>query len=489
MRAGIAREKSQHFYEWIGIHDQFLFGHFKLHTYIVHINSECNMPSKKDYSYQAEQDVHRITLYNTVYPEHQHRARKDRLYIHFDFACFYAQVEQLRKNLYGIPLIVGGWRKENGTVKGIVATSSYEARAMGIKTGMSAYEAYKHCPYVCMLQVDYASYTAISKQVHHILNRYSHRIERYSMDEYFMDGSFLLGKEEPQIRRFGEQLQQEICEATGLYGSIGIARSKTYAKLASGLNKPRGISLILSDEDERMYIHPLPLNEVWGVGRRRYEHLLAEGYATIRDVVTHNQVDTFIRLFGPHFGRMLFQTITGQDQGRILEENDEYSPKWGVSYGHTFSEGSTDAEAIKGEFAIGIEMICYRMRAYGIRASSFGGMIGFDHDHYPNIGVRFVTPSYTHITKYVYDAFIHELGAKIDAFCSQGMAVRNLILGTQDMDKTSQMNLFFRDEQEQTERYKAIDHINNRYGKGTIQSARSLYRVEGNTHFLERNSG
>jgi hypothetical protein len=69
------------------------------------------------------------------------------------------------------------------------------------------------------------------------------------------------------------------------------------------------------------------------------------------------------------------------------------------------------------------------------------------------------------------------------------MAIRNLVLGTQDMDKTSQMNLFFRDESEQTERYKAIDHINNRYGKGTIQSARSLYRVEGNTHFLERNSG
>ena len=149
------------------------------------------MPEKNDFSYQAEQDVHRITLYNTVYPEHQYRHRKDRLYLHFDFACFYAQVEQLRKNMYGVPLIVGGWRKENGTVKGIVATSSYEARSMGIKTGMSAYEAYKRCPYVCMLQVDYASYTAISTQVHHIMNRYSHQIERYSMDEYFMDASFL----------------------------------------------------------------------------------------------------------------------------------------------------------------------------------------------------------------------------------------------------------------------------------------------------------
>ena len=65
--------------------------------------------------------------------------------------------------------------------------------------------------------------------------------------------------------------------------------------------------------------------------------------------------------FGPHFGRMLFETISGQDK-RILEENHEYSPMGR----HTFSEGSTDPEAIKGELAIGIEMICYRMRASGL---------------------------------------------------------------------------------------------------------------------------
>lgn len=65
------------------------------------------MPAKaKKQPYQPERDVHRITLYNTIYPEHQHSSRKDRLYLHFDFACFYAQVEQLRKNLYGIPLSI-----------------------------------------------------------------------------------------------------------------------------------------------------------------------------------------------------------------------------------------------------------------------------------------------------------------------------------------------------------------------------------------------
>ena len=63
------------------------------------------------------------------------------------------------------------------------------------------------------------------------------------------------------------------------------------------------------------------------------------------------------------------------------------------------------------------------------------------------------------------------------------------MISTQDIDKTSQMNLFFRDEAEYTQRYQAIDRINNRYGKGTVKTARSLYRVQGNTHFLERNSG
>ena len=93
--------------------------------------------------------------------------------------------------------------------------------------------------------------------------------------------------------------------------------------------------------------------------------------------------------------------------------------------------------------AIGIEMICYRMRAYGIRSSSFGGHIGFDKNNYPNIGFRFVTPSFTHITKYVYDECMKELAELIESFCHRKIAVRSLTISTQNMDKNSQMNLFF----------------------------------------------
>lgn len=444
------------------------------------------MRKNKDYEYHPEHDVHRITLYNTVYPEHQHRAQKERLYLHFDFACFYAQVEQLRRRMYGLPLIIGGWRKEDGTVKGIVATSSYEARAFGIKTGMSALEASQLCPYVCMLQVDYATYTAISKQVHHIFKTFSHKVERYSMDEYFMDITFLSQKKDAEIIAFAQRLQDEIFKATNLYGAIGLARSKTYAKLSSSLNKPKGITSILNDEDERTYVYPLDLNEVWGVGRKRYEHILAEGFRTIGDVVDYGSDKTFMRLFGSNFGKMLFQTITGKDQARILEENDYYTPKWGVSYGHTFSEGSCDVERIKGEFAIAIEQVCYRLRAYEIKAASFSGMFGFNNGEQPAVGFKFGLDGYTNVDKLVFDACMARILPAIKAACEAGKEIRNIIIGTKEIDKTEQLNMFFQNEPEQIERLKAIDRINNAYGKGTITKAHTLLRVQGNTHFVER---
>ena len=446
------------------------------------------MSKNRQHAYQPERDVHRITLYSTVYPEHQYTSQKERLYLHFDFACFYAQVEQLRKRLYGIPLIIGGWRKENGNVKGIVATASYEARKFGIKTGMSALEAWQLCPYVCMLQVDYGAYTAISEQVHSVMKSFAPVVERYSMDEYFIELTFMNEASRGEIRDFARRLQDAIFDVTGLVGAIGIARSKTYSKLCSSLNKPKGITLILSDEDEKSQIHTLPLNEVWGVGRRRHEHILAEGYKTIGDVVERGNVQTFVRLFGANFGKMLHQTITGKDQGRVMDEiSVAYKPKHGVSYGHTFSEGSCDVERIRGEFAVAIQHLCYRMRSYNIRANSFSGVIGFNKQELPSVGFRFITPAQTHIDDYVFSACMEKVIPAIKNAASSNMEIRNLVIGTHQIDKTNQMNLFFSDEPEHVARCKAVDEIKNRFGHQYITRANTMLRVKGNTHFLERN--
>lgn len=446
------------------------------------------MNKTKKHSYQPGRNVHRITLYSTVYPEHQYTSKKERLYLHFDFACFYAQIEQLRKRLYGLPLIIGGWRKENGTVKGIAATASYEARAFGIKTGMSALEAWKLCPYVCMLQVDYDAYTAISEQVHDIMKKFAPVVERYSMDEYFIELTFMKDATRNELLTYARKLQNDIFDVTGLVGAVGIARSKTYSKLASSLHKPRGVALILTDDDEKAHIHPLPLSEVWGVGRRRYEHILAEGYKTIGDVAVKGNVNTFIRMFGPNFGKMLFLTITGKDQGRVMDEiSENYQPKHGVSYGHTFSEGSCDVWRIRGEFAVAIQQMCYRMRAYGIRANSFSGVIGFNKQGLPDWGFRFITQAHTNIDDYIFNACMEKIMPAIQRAAAQRMEIRNLVIGTHQIDKTNQLNLFFADEEEHIARFKAVDEIKNRFGHHYITKANTLFRVKGNTHFLARN--
>lgn len=445
-------------------------------------------PSSRKFEYQPEKDVHRITLYSTVYPEHQYRSRKDRLYLHFDFACFYAQVEQLRRNIYGIPLIIGGWRKENGTVKGIVATASYEARNFGIKTGMSALEAFQLCPYVCMMQVDYDAYTAISRQVHSVMKKFAPVVERYSMDEYFIELTFMKDKSRKDIEAYARRLQRDIYDATGLVGSIGIARSKTYSKLSSSLHKPKGVTSILTDEDEKARIHPLPVNKVWGVGGRRYEHILSEGYRSIGDVAENGNVKTFQRLFGANFGKVLFQSIVGKDQGRVMDDiSENYKPKRGVSCGHTFSEGCTDTDRIKGEFAIAIQQLCYRMRAYGIRANSFSGMFGYNDPDAGGVGFRFITEGYTNIDDYVYAACMEKIEPALRQAARNDIEIRNIVLGTHQIDKTQQLNVFFSDEEEQVNRYRAVDEIKNRFGRQYIQKANTLLRVEGNTHFLERN--
>src|SRR6056297_3349105 len=168
------------------------------------------MDPKEYNNYYLEQDVHRITLYSTVAKEHQHVSRKKRLYLHLDMYCFYAQVEQRAYNLYGMPVAMGGWRKPNGIARGIVATASYEASALGIKTAMSAFEASQICPYLVFMQIDYDKYKAISRQLKSILDSYSPDVEKYSMDEYFMDITFLLRKSRSQLEAYAKRLKKAI---------------------------------------------------------------------------------------------------------------------------------------------------------------------------------------------------------------------------------------------------------------------------------------
>lgn len=114
-------------------------------------------------------------------------------------------------------------------------------------------------------------------------------------------------------------------------------------------------------------------------------------------------------------------------------------------------------------------------------------MFGFNEQDKSGVGFRFVTEAHTNIDDYVYMALMDKVEPAIQKACEHGLEIRNIGLGTHKIDKTNQLNVFFQDDEDKVARVKAVDKIKNRFGPKIITKANTLHRVEGNTHFLERN--
>ncbi|SMO78796.1 DNA polymerase Y family protein [Fodinibius sediminis] len=434
-------------------------------------------------TYDVHEDVHKITDYRCVSRDMQHTSMEPRLYLHVDMNCFYAQVEQLCYNLYGMPLYVGGWYKPDGTPRGIVATSSYEARAFGVKTGMSAYEAEKICPYLVGVQADYKKYEGMSRLVREVLQGFAMDVEKYSMDEYFIDINFLKDASRAVLEDYAHRLKHKLYDELHLVCSIGIARSKTYAKLASDLRKPRGITIVYDEEDAAELIYPLPLDEVWGIGNRRYAKLRKEGLITIADGLERGY-PLFQKQFGEYFGKIVYEMIAGKDRARVLTE--ESPPPELLNYMHTFSDWTKNPDKVEGEIMKGIQQLCYRMRGYGVKADKYFCYLRVQDQKWSGDKFRFNTAGRTNLDDYIYRACMKQARPRMARLLANGFALRGVGLGTLELDRSHQQELFFSENKKMRQFYLAQDAINNEYGKGTIQKASMKYGVEGKTHFLER---
>jgi len=454
-------------------------------TLIVNMKNENNsLPELPDPGrYQLNKNVHNITRYQTIAADMQHRSLKPRLYMHVDMNAFYAQVEQLCYNLYNVPVAVGGWRKEDGTVKGIVATSSYEARAWGVRTGMSALEAYKLCPFIVFKQVDYDKYKSISRRIHKMLDTFSPDVEAYSMDEFFLDITWKQDQSYRQLCELGWDVKEAIYEETGLRCSVGISTSKTYAKLSSDLEKPDGLTVIRSQEAIRKQIWPLQLDEVWGIGRRRFKKIKSRGILTIGDAIDRGY-PLFQKLFGSYFGKMLWNTVAGNDRATVSDDTD-YVPKR-VSYGHTFSTWTEDPWKVAAEFSKAVKQVCYRLRGYGKKSDHFFGTVRFQGPEKDGFSFTFRAPGLTNLDSYVLHHCLKKLMPMLFYCQDQGKRFRAIMLGTTELHMTTQMELFFQENPKMQRIYQAMDYINNRFGLDSIDRGLSQFDVKGNTHFKER---
>ncbi len=434
-------------------------------------------------SYDLQQDVHRITLYNTVARDHQHRSLRKRLTLHLDMNCFYAQVEQRAYNLYGLPLAMGGWRKPDGTPRGIVATASYEARRLGVETAMSAFEAHQLCPYLVFMQIDYDKYKGISRRLKQIMLDFAPDVEKYSMDEYFMDVSFLQKRSRRTIAEFVRRLKRAIYDELGLVASVGVATSKTWAKLASGLRKPDGLMLLLTPDDGAQHLFRLPLDKVWGIGRRRYAKLQSRGLHTIGDAWKQGP-GPFKRLFGEMQGQLFFEIITGRDRARVLD-NEGHVPDE-VSYMHTFSDWSVEPDRIRGEVVKAVRKVCYRLRGYNRKARRWGCHIRYQDVKWDGVTFVFNTPGYTNLDDYVLEACLPRAMRLVEQALRSEHKIRGIGLHTIEMLRTDQMELFFQEDERIQRLWRAADCVNNTYGTNTLVQAAVKNSVPGKTHFVSR---
>lgn len=231
--------------------------------------------------------------------------------LHIDMDAFFSSVERKRHpELTGKPVVVGG--EGDPTKRGVVSTASYEARKFGIHSAMPLRTAYKLCPDAIFLPVDYEEYSRVSEAVKSILREFSPIIEDVGIDEAFLDIS-TIDRPSEEIAR---EIKKRIKDETSLTCSIGIAPNKLLAKMASDMQKPDGLTIIVEDDIPRR-IWPLSVRKLWGVGPKTEAYLKEMGIQTVGDLASLS-LDKLIEEFGQSYGSYLYEASRGIDESSLV---------------------------------------------------------------------------------------------------------------------------------------------------------------------------
>jgi DNA polymerase IV len=222
--------------------------------------------------------------------------------LHADLDAFFASVEQRDDpRLCGRPVIVGA---------GVVLAASYEAKAYGVRTAMGGAQARRLCPHAVVVPPRMSAYSEASKAVFEVFEDTSPLVEGLSIDEAFLDvrGLQRLAGEPAEI---AARLRERVLEHVGLPITVGIARTKFLAKVASAVAKPNGL-LVVPPGEELAFLHPLPVERLWGVGRATAEKLHSRGIRTVRQVAQLEEA-LLVAMLGPAAGRKLHALSHNRD--------------------------------------------------------------------------------------------------------------------------------------------------------------------------------
>ena len=293
--------------------------------------------------------------------------------LHADLDAFYASVEQLLDpKLRGRPIAVGG---------SVVLAASYEAKRFGVSGGMACWQAKQRCPELLFVRGNFREYQRLGDAVYHLLCDYTPAIERISIDEAFLDvgGSRRLFGPPDQIAR---TIRARVRDEIGLPISVGAARTKHLAKIASQVAKPDGL-VVVDPATERAFLEPLPVGLVWGVGPATRERLERRGITTIGQLADADP-RILTRILGDAMGQKLWERANNVDERSVRPAGRAKSVGAQSALGRVAHTPDLLAEVL-GHLA---DRVAMRLRAKGRTGRSVTVRIRFP-------GMRAITRSVT----------------------------------------------------------------------------------------------
>jgi DNA polymerase-4 len=278
--------------------------------------------------------------------------------LHIDMDAFYASVEQVDDpRLKNKCVIVGGTSN-----RGVVSAASYEARQFGIHSAMPIYQAKQKCPHAIFVPPRMGRYKEVSKKIMDILRNFSPLVEPVSIDEAYLDVTGcqrLFGGP----REIAWEIKRKIRETVALTCSVGVAPNKFLAKIASDMEKPDGLTVILP-EQVAAFIDSLPIKRVPGVGKKMFRQLELLGIRTLGDVQQLPE-KSLIKHLGK-FGKRLRALSSGSDDSPVTP----HAPHKSISSERTLASDTRDARLLKRYLLSQSGEVARQLRQVGLRAKT-----------------------------------------------------------------------------------------------------------------------